>query len=133
EKQNHQATQRPPYRETNIPNRFHVKQIKTKPPERAHSVPCRGSDHPFQQEEREGCDRQTYMIPANVHPQPPNNTLHPNTVQISVKGQQRKLKPPSLTTTALPNPSVPPFQLPPSPTRIAWGVLRRERISRPIR
>src|SRR5205807_7709051 len=114
EKQNHQATQRPPYRETNIPNMFHVKQIKTKPPERAHSVPCRGSDQPFQRDERIGCDRQTHMILANVHPQPPNNTLHPSAAQTSAKGQQRK-QISGLTTTALPNPSVPPLQLPPTP------------------
>src|SRR5207302_336371 len=46
-------------------------------------------------EERVGCDRQTHMILANVHPQPPNNTLHPNTAQLSVKGQQRKQIPAS--------------------------------------
>src|SRR5437660_586338 len=60
--------------------------IKIKPPERAHSVPCRGSDHPFQRKERAGCDCQTHMIPANVHPLPPNNALHPNAAQQPVKG-----------------------------------------------
>src|SRR5205807_8629678 len=107
EKQNHQATQRPPHRETNIPNGFHVKQIKTKPPERAHSVPCRGSDQPFQREERIGCDRQTHMISANVHPQHPNNTLHPNVVEIPAKGKHRK-QIPSLTNKTILNPSVTP-------------------------
>src|SRR5205807_9143402 len=111
------------------PQQVPRKTNKTKPPERAHSVPRRGSDHPFQREERVGCDRQTHMISANVHPQPPNNALHPSAAQISVRGQQKK-QISSLTTTALPDPSVPPLQLPPSPTLIPRGLLRGTRVRR---
>src|SRR5437588_10280100 len=33
------------------------------------------------------------MIPANIHPQPPNNTLHPNAAQISAKRTTKETNP----------------------------------------
>src|SRR5437868_8910491 len=50
---------------------------------RSHSVPCRGSDYPFQQEERVGCDCQIHMIPASIHPDRKSTRLNSSHVSIS--------------------------------------------------